>query len=233
MRCCWNTWRAARCSPPIDPAALPQDCPPMPDDQPLPSALLDRLAALLGPRGILTDPADLARILVRLAGALYRPHPPACCARPAPPKWPRAVAALRTPPAPRWFPQGGNTSQWSAAPRRMRGGGRSSISTRHGEPGARQSTRSTMTMTAEAGVIAEEAAQDAAAARAGRLFPASPRQTEGTCRHRRQPVDQRRRRAVSATAWRASWCSGWRWCWRTAGSGTACARCARTIPATI
>ena len=38
----------------------------MPDDlanAPPPGALLDRLGALLGPRGLLTDPADIAPFL--------------------------------------------------------------------------------------------------------------------------------------------------------------------------
>ena len=35
-----------------------------------------------------------------------------------------------------------------------------------------------------------------------------------------------------ATATPATWCSGWKWCCRTARSGTGCAGCARTIPAT-
>ena len=66
----------------------------------------------------------------------------------------------------------------------------------------------------------------------GPAVPAQPRQ-RGHLPDRRQPLQQRRRgqrhplRHGARAGARAS-----RWCWATAGSGTACARCARTIPAT-
>src|SRR5919205_4373111 len=89
----------------------------MPDDQPRPSplapALLDRLAALLGPRGILTEPGDLEPHLADWRG-LYRGRTP-CVIRPASTaelaEAVRLCAAAGVP----LVPQGGNTSMVGGA----------------------------------------------------------------------------------------------------------------------
>ncbi len=52
-------------------------------------------------------------------------------------------------------------------------------------------------------------------------------------RDRRQSVHQcRRHRGAALRQCARSACSGWKWCCPTGRSGTACAACARTIPAT-
>ncbi len=139
----------------------------MPDHQPLPAALLDRLAALLGPRGILTDPADLVPHLTDWR-ALYTGRTP-CVLRPgSTAELAEAVklcAAAGTP----LVPQGGNTSMVGGATP-DEGGGQVIVSLARLNR-VRDIDPLDMTMTAEAGVIVK-AAQDAAAG-AGCLFPLS------------------------------------------------------------
>ena len=139
----------------------------MPDDQPLPSALLDRLSGLLGPRGILTDPADLAPHLSDWR-ALYTGRTP-CVLRPASTaELAEAVRLCAAAGAP-LVPQGGNTSMVGGATPDE--GGRQIIVSLGRMNRVRDIDPLDMTMTAEAGVIVK-AAQDAAAA-AGCLFPLS------------------------------------------------------------
>jgi FAD/FMN-containing dehydrogenase len=138
----------------------------MPDTQPQP-ALLDRLSAILGPRGLLTDPGDVAPHLADWRG-LYRGASPAV-ARPASTEEVAAVVRLCAETGTRIVPQGGNTS--------MVGGATPDESGRHLVLSLSRMNRIRdldpldMTMTVEAGLVLK-AAQDAAAA-AGCLFPLS------------------------------------------------------------
>ncbi|WP_270936664.1 FAD-binding oxidoreductase [Falsiroseomonas oryzae] len=136
-------------------------------DTPVSPTLLDRLSAILGPRGLLTDPADIAPHLTDWRG-LYQGASPAV-ARPASTEEVAAVVRLcaetRTP----LVPQGGNTS--------MVGGAVPDESGRHLVLALTRMNRireidtADMTMTVEAGLVLK-AAQDAAA-EAGCLFPLS------------------------------------------------------------
>ena len=136
----------------------------MPDIQP---PLLDRLAAILGPRGILTDPADLAPHLSDWR-MLYTGRTP-CVLRPASTAELAEVVSLCAAAGTPLVPQGGNTS--------MVGGGIPDESGRQMVVSLARMNRVRdidpldMTMTAEAGVIVK-AAQDVAA-NAGCLFPLS------------------------------------------------------------
>jgi FAD/FMN-containing dehydrogenase len=138
----------------------------MPDALP-PSALLDRLAAILGPRGLLTDAADLAPHLADWRG-LYQGASFAV-ARPATTAEVAAVIRLCAAAGAPIVPQGGNTS--------MVGGAVPDETGRHLVLNLTRMNRIRaldpldMTMIAEAGVVLK-AAQDAAAA-AGCLFPLS------------------------------------------------------------
>ena len=138
----------------------------MPDSPPQPG-LLDRLAAILGPRGLLTDPNDIAPHLADWR-ALYRGASLAV-ARPASTEEVAAVVRLcaetRTP----IVPQGGNTSMvGGATPDES---GRSIVLSLSRMNRIRAVDTLDMTMTAEAGLVLK-AAQDAAA-EAGCLFPLS------------------------------------------------------------
>jgi FAD/FMN-containing dehydrogenase len=142
----------------------------MPDDHSRPApdaALLDRLAALLGPRGLLTDPADLAPHLSDWRG-LYRGRTP-CVLRPVTTaelaEAVRLCAAAGVP----MVPQGGNTSMVGGATP-DEGGGQVVVSLARLNR-IRDLDPVDMTMTAEAGVVVK-AAQEAAA-EAGCLFPLS------------------------------------------------------------
>ncbi|MBK1660701.1 FAD-binding oxidoreductase [Paracraurococcus ruber] len=143
----------------------------MPDDQPLPPdlapGLLGRLQALLGPRGLLTDPADLAPHLADWRN-LYRGRTP-CVIRPASTaelaEAVRLCAAAGTP----LVPQGGNTSMVGGATPDE--GGRQVVVSLARLNRVRDLDPLDMTMTVEAGLVLKSA-QDAAAA-AGCLFPLS------------------------------------------------------------
>ncbi len=139
----------------------------MRDDQPLPSPLLDRLHALLGPRGLLTDPADLEPHLSDWRN-LYRGSTP-CVVRPGTvAELAEAVKLCAAAGAP-LVPQGGNTSMVGGATPDE--GGRQIVVSLARLNRVRDIDPLDMTMTAEAGVVLK-AAQDAAAA-AGCLFPLS------------------------------------------------------------
>jgi FAD/FMN-containing dehydrogenase len=139
----------------------------MPDDQPQPSPLLDRLAALLGPRGLLTDPADLEPHLSDWR-ALYRGRTP-CVIRPGSvAELAEAVKLCAAAGAP-LVPQGGNTSMVGGATPDE--GGRQVVVSLARLNRVRDIDPLDMTMTAEAGVVLK-AAQDAAT-EAGCLFPLS------------------------------------------------------------
>jgi len=130
-------------------------------------ALLDRLAAILGPRGLLTDAADIAPHLVDWRN-LYRGASPAVV-RPGSVEEVAAVVRLcaetRTP----LVPQGGNTSMVAGATPDATG--RAVVLSLARLNRIRDLDPADMTMTTEAGVVLK-AAQDAAAA-AGCLFPLS------------------------------------------------------------
>jgi FAD/FMN-containing dehydrogenase len=143
----------------------------MPDTTPLPPALpetlLGRLQALLGPRGLLTDPADLEPHLQDWRN-LYRGRTP-CVVRPASTEELAEAVRLCAAAGVPMVPQGGNTS--------MVGGATPDESGRHVVVSTARMNRVRdidtldMTMTVEAGLVLK-AAQDAAAA-AGCLFPLS------------------------------------------------------------
>jgi FAD/FMN-containing dehydrogenase len=138
----------------------------MPDTH-LPPGLLDRLSALLGPRGLLTEPGDIAPHLSDWRN-LYRGASPAV-ARPATTEEVAAVVRLCAETGTPLVPQGGNTS--------MVGGAIPDESGRHLVLSLSRLNRIRaidtldMTMTVEAGLVLK-AAQDAAA-EAGCLFPLS------------------------------------------------------------
>ena len=141
-------------------------------DLPMPADIISELGRLLGPRGLLTDPSDLAS-----AGEDWRRlynHPPAALLRPASADELAAAVKICVANGLAMVPQGGNTS--------MVGGGVPS------GPGqvvvslarmnrVRASDAIDLTMTVEAGVTLK-AAQDAAVA-AGCLLPLSI-SSEGT-----------------------------------------------------
>ncbi|MBX9698626.1 MAG: FAD-binding oxidoreductase [Acetobacteraceae bacterium] len=139
----------------------------MPDDLAAPAGLLDRLAALLGRPGLLTDPADLEPHLADWR-ALYRGRTP-CVIRPAStPELAEAVRLCAAAGAP-IVPQGGNTSMvGGATPDES---GRQVVLSLARMNRIRDIDPLDMTMTAEAGVVLK-AAQDAAEG-AGCLFPLS------------------------------------------------------------
>jgi FAD/FMN-containing dehydrogenase len=138
----------------------------MPDTH-LPAGLLDRLGAILGPRGLLTDPADIAPHLADWR-ALYRGASPAV-ARPASTEEVAAVIRLCAETGTPVVPQGGNTSMvGGATPDES---GRAIVLSLARMNRIRLLDTHDMTMTAEAGVVLK-AAQDAAE-QAGALFPLS------------------------------------------------------------
>ena len=138
----------------------------MPDDL-TPPAQLDRLAGLLGPRGLLTAPADIAPFLSDWR-ALYTGRSP-CVARPGATAELAALvklcAAARIP----LVPLGGNTSMVGGAT--PDDSGRQVIVSLGRLNRIRDLDPLDMTMTCEAGVVVK-AAQEAAIA-AGCLFPLS------------------------------------------------------------
>jgi len=143
----------------------------MPDASPpppaLPPGLLTALNAVLGPRGVVTDPADLAPWSTDWRG-LYQGATP-CLLRPASTNEVRAVVRLLAQAGVPIVPQGGNTSMvGGAAPDES---GHQVILSLTRMNRIRNIDTLDMTMTAEAGVILKSA-QEAATA-AGALFPLS------------------------------------------------------------
>jgi FAD/FMN-containing dehydrogenase len=136
-------------------------------DQPLPSPLLDRLAAVLGPRGILTAAADIEPYLADWR-ALYHGRTP-CVLRPGSTAELAELVKLCAAAGVPLVPQGGNTSMVGGATPDE--GGRQVVVSLGRMNRLRDLDPLDMTMTAEAGVIVK-AAQDAAA-EAGCLFPLS------------------------------------------------------------
>ncbi len=143
----------------------------MPDTMPpppaLPPALRDALGALLGPRGLLSEPADLAPHLADWRG-LYRGRSPALL-RPATTAELAAAVRLCAAAGLAMVPQGGNTSMVGGATP-DEGGGQVVVSLARMNR-IRDLDPVDMTMTAEAGVVVK-AAQEAAE-QAGCLFPLS------------------------------------------------------------
>jgi FAD/FMN-containing dehydrogenase len=131
------------------------------------TGLLDRLAAILGPRGLLTGPADIAPHLSDWRG-LYTGASPAV-ARPGSTEEVAAVMRLCAQTGTPLVPQGGNTSMvGGATPDES---GRCVVLSLARMNRIRDLDPTDMSMTAEAGVVLK-AAQDAAAD-AGCLFPLS------------------------------------------------------------
>ena len=139
----------------------------MPDDQPLPSGLPDRLQALLGPSGLLSAPADLAPHLTDWRG-LYRGRAPFLL-RPASTADLAEAVRLCAAAGAALVPQGGNTSMVGGATPDESGLQIPVSLVRLNR--VRDVDPVDMTMTVEAGLVLK-AAQDAAAA-AGCLFPLS------------------------------------------------------------
>ena len=139
----------------------------MPDTHLPPATLLDRLGAILGPRGLLTDPSDLAPHLADWRG-LYQGAALAV-ARPASTEEVAAVIRLCAETGTPVVPQGGNTS--------MVGGATPDETGRHLVLSLTRMNRlraldpADMTMTVEAGMVLKTAQQ--VAAEAGCLFPLS------------------------------------------------------------
>ncbi len=129
--------------------------------------LLDRLGSLLGPRGLLTDPADLAPHLADWRD-LYHGRTP-CVLRPADTAELAEAVRLCAAAGVAMVPQGGNTSMVGGATPDE--GGRQVVVSLARLNRIRDLDPVDLTMTAEAGVILK-AAQDAAAA-ADCLFPLS------------------------------------------------------------
>ena len=136
-------------------------------DTPAPPALLERLEALLGPRGLLTDPAELAPRSTDWRG-LYRGRT-AGLLRPASTDELAAAVRLCAEAGIALVPQGGNTSMVGGAVP-DEGGGQLLLSLARMDR-IRDLDPLDMTMTAEAGVVLQAA--QAAAAEAGCLFPLS------------------------------------------------------------
>ncbi len=133
----------------------------------LPPGLLNTLSAVLGPKGVITDPADLAPWTTDWRGLFQGATP--CMLRPASTNELSAAVRLLAQAGVPMVPQGGNTSMvGGAAPDES---GRQVIVSLTRMNRIRDLDPIDMTMTAEAGVILK-AAQDAAAA-AGALFPLS------------------------------------------------------------
>ena len=138
----------------------------MPDTH-IPPALRDRLAAILGPRGLLTDAADIAPHLADWRG-LYQGAALAV-ARPATTEEVAAVIRLCAETGTPVVPQGGNTS--------MVGGATPDETGRHLVLSLQRMNRlraldtADMTMTVDAGMVLKTA--QTLAADAGCLFPLS------------------------------------------------------------
>ncbi|PZW42302.1 FAD/FMN-containing dehydrogenase [Humitalea rosea] len=143
---------------------MPDATPPLPA---LPPGLLTALTAVLGPKGVVTDAADLAAWTTDWRG-LYQGATP-CLLRPASTSEVSATVRLLAQAGVPMVPQGGNTSMvGGAAPDES---GRQVILSLTRMNRIRDVDTLDMTMTAEAGVILKSA-QEAAAA-AGALFPLS------------------------------------------------------------
>ncbi len=137
------------------------------NDPPVPPGLLDALHALLGPRGLLTEPGDLAPYLVDWRN-LYRGAAP-CVLRPAGTAELAEAVRLCARAGVAMVPQGGNTSMvGGATPDES---GRQVVVSLARMNRIRDLDPVDMTMTAEAGVVLKAAQQAAAAA--GCLFPLS------------------------------------------------------------
>jgi FAD/FMN-containing dehydrogenase len=134
---------------------------------PLPAGLLQALAGLLGPSGLLTEPTDIAPHLADWR-ALYQGASP-CVVRPADAAQLAAAVTLLAAAGVPMVPQGGNTSMvGGATPDES---GRQVVVSTARLNRIRALDPVDMTMTAEAGVVLKTA--QVAAAEAGCLFPLS------------------------------------------------------------
>ncbi len=139
----------------------------MPDTLPFPTPLLGQLSALLGPRGLLTEAADLEPYLADWR-ALYRGRTP-CVIRPGSTAELAEAVKLCAAAGVPMVPQGGNTSMVGGATPDESGAQVVVSMARMNR--VREIDPLDMTMTAEAGLVLK-AAQDAAA-ETGCLFPLS------------------------------------------------------------
>lgn len=141
----------------------------MPDTLPsnLPAGLLDALTELLGPRGLLTAPGDIAPHLADWRG-LYQGASP-CVIRPASTAEVASAVRLCAEAGVPIVPQGGNTSMVGGAVPDE--GGRQVVLSLARLNRIRDIDPVDMTMTAEAGVVLKTA--QTVAAEAGCLFPLS------------------------------------------------------------
>ena len=188
--------------------------------------LLSAIRAVVGDRGLLTDPADTAAYSEDWR-RLYQGRTRAVV-RPATTQETAAVVRLCAEAGVPIVPQGGNTSMVGGAVP-AEDGSELVLEHRPAEPCPRDRP---------GGPDDDHRGRCHAESRAD-----SPPPTPAACCRCRFRRRARRRSAACsaptpaattpcATATRATWCSGWKSCWPTARSGTACAGCARTTPAT-
>ena len=191
------------------------------------AAVLERLKAAVGPSGWIADPRDQEPYLVE-ARRLYRGATRAVV-RPASTAEVAAVVRICADAHIPIVPQGGNTGLVGGGVPPEEGGNIVLCLGRMNRIRAIDPVDHTMTV--EAGCILAQVQR--AAAEADRLFPLSLG-AEGSCQIGGNLVDQRRRHRRAPLRQHARsdpW--GSRSCCPMARSGMGCARCARTIPATI
>jgi hypothetical protein len=185
------------------------------------AALIDALSARLGRQHVLLEAEDMAGHLIESRG--YYRGAATAVVRPANTEEVafvvRECAAAGLP----VVPQGGNTG--------LVGGGvpyGGVVLSLARLDRIREVDPVNATLTVEAGCILQNV--HAAAAEADLLFPSRCRlkgRAASAAIFRPTPAAP----ASCATAIRANWCLASRWCWPTAGSGTASPACARTTPA--
>jgi FAD/FMN-containing dehydrogenase len=198
---------------------MPDTPPPKPLREGFTPALADALRAVLGEKGMITDPAEMRPYLTEWRGlwtgrspAVLRPASTAECAEAV-----RLCAAYGV----RMVPQAGNTSLVGASVPRE--GGEEVVISVSRMNRILEVDPIDMTMTVEAGAVL--AAVQKAAEEAGCLFPLSLG-AEGTA----QIGGVLGTNAGGNTTLRYSR-SALRWCCPTARCSTCCAGCARTTPA--
>ena len=187
-------------------------------------AILERLTWALGTGGVLTETDDVAPFATDWR-KLFR-GAPFCVLRPGQRRGGLGRGAHLRRGGPRHRPPGReHVARRRRHPGRERAPGR-------GQPGAHEpGPRSRPGRHDDDCRGRPDRAPGAGGGAGGRLpLPALLRR-RGLGDDRGRALDQRRRQQHCASATPASSCSASRWCCRTGGSGTGCARCARTIPA--
>jgi len=189
-------------------------------------SIIERIGAVVGPQGLLTDPRDIEPFAADWRG-IYRGVTPAVV-RPGNVEEVAAVVRICAETGTPLVPQGGNTGQSNGAVPRADGTdlviwlGRLN---RILELDALNNT-----ITAQAGCIL--AAIQGAAAEAGRLFPLSLG-AEGSCQIGGNLSTNAGGVNVLRYGNTRDLVLGLKWCCPTGASGMDCADCARTIPDTI